>query len=403
FGMGQVSWKIARAVALLLESKGFKLDRGQLEVFPNPRKLGGVDFNGHRLPLQQGSYLLNETWQPIFTTETAFLQQWRWCDHRNPVSEQQVEFILKTYERKPYRLRSGRAQKFLNDLNAEIEVGWTGFGQTNRLLGRIALREYIFRPVLNGCAPLTGKSLACNILETAVNLPGYEEFCRHRHEITDLCLYWARSVELSPRYFPYGGKKEVAAERKTVELTWNQQQALQARKRLEAAIADLQQQGLPTTARARMLALKAYGIGTSTLSKHRELWHPEYLKPRQDGLIHPIQAIQDEPETLKPAQEELIHPTAQNKLSLVPARDSQNREAGEGNDLAVGGARGGFPQVESSASAAPPAPYLAGLELVKAALKRAESYSQQRRQPDPLPCPDENWWAQLQLKGVLSG
>lgn len=72
--------------------------------------------------------------------------------------------ILKQAKRKFFRI-SGKADKFVNDLNAELR--WTSSGQTNRLLGRITMRSYIFHHVLSGSKPLVGTALIEDIVETA--------------------------------------------------------------------------------------------------------------------------------------------------------------------------------------------------------------------------------------------
>lgn len=71
-----LSWAIALVAKTLLESKGFKLRGGQLEIFPNAKGYSDlpINYNGHRLPAQQGSYLLNKDWSPIFTSQYAFAQ-----------------------------------------------------------------------------------------------------------------------------------------------------------------------------------------------------------------------------------------------------------------------------------------------------------------------------------------
>lgn len=89
--------------------------------------------------------------------------------------------FLKTYRRRQYSI-SAKAAKFLNDLTTEIEQGWTSHGQTKRLLGRIALREYIFGHLLYGKGILEGTDLVQQIVKIATQLPGYRQWCRHQHE-----------------------------------------------------------------------------------------------------------------------------------------------------------------------------------------------------------------------------
>jgi hypothetical protein len=86
--------------------------------------------------------------------------------------------VLKQFERRFYRRIKGTAQKFLCDLNAEIEMGWTGFGQTNYILGKIAARERVFFHALHGGEPLSIGLLAERIVEVAEFLPGDDEWCQ---------------------------------------------------------------------------------------------------------------------------------------------------------------------------------------------------------------------------------
>lgn len=289
FTEAQSSWKLALAIATLLENAGFKLLPGQLELFPNlkPYTAEGNSSlsSAHRLPMQVGSYLVNEDFQPIWSDQQRFVQQWQFAADRNLVSTQLLNQVIKQAKRHHYRI-SGKADKFINDLNAEIELGWTGLGQTNRLLGRITMRAYIFNHILSGGNPLEGQALIKEIVNTAKSLPGYYEWCQHTHEIEHRAEEWARCIETS-NYFHYGdpkGKyknKTESAELKpaTTELpTWNQQQSESARERIRKAIAELLEHNcLPIGATARFKALTQRGIGGGSLYRHRDLWHPNYL------------------------------------------------------------------------------------------------------------------------------
>lgn len=294
FQQAQSSWQLAIAVSTLLENAGFKLKPGQLEVFPDPKpySVSGKPslFNAHRLPLQIGSYLVNQDFQPIWSTQERFVQQWQFARAQNDVTALVIRRILKQAKRQRYAV-STQAGKFMNDLNAEIELGWTDFGQTNYLLGRITMREYIFRHVLTGDKPLEGTALVTAIVDIARLLPGYADYCRHRHEIEHRAAEWARCIENS-HYFHYGdpaGKfkaktKEMQPGNPALEVaidkapTWNQQQAAGARDRIRQALAELlEQRALPSNATARFRVLASYGIGGGTLYNHRDLWHPKHL------------------------------------------------------------------------------------------------------------------------------
>ncbi|PSN20587.1 hypothetical protein C7271_01520 [filamentous cyanobacterium CCP5] len=277
-------------VTVLLENKGFKCKPGQLEVFPN-NKLYVVDgtpnlFNAHRLPLQAGSYLLDDQLEPIRSSHKAFVQQWRWCQQRNTIGADAIEQVLQQNRRHRNRV-SQKADKFLNDLNAEIEPGWTGKGQTNYLLGRITMRTYVFHHVIHGGLPLSGDVLVEAVVSTAKSLPGYREWCAHQHEIHQRASEWARCIENS-HYFPYGSQKgkykpkKASAESALVEKTWNDQRSQTAQNKITAAMLDLFSTGnLPQTATARFKKLLKYGVGGGTLYKYKSLWHPDLWKTPQ--------------------------------------------------------------------------------------------------------------------------
>jgi hypothetical protein len=83
------SWQLVIALSALLENAGFKIMSGWLEVFPNPKPFttdGSISlYNGHRLPLQQGSYLLNDELQPVAATEQTFVRYWQRASARNVI------------------------------------------------------------------------------------------------------------------------------------------------------------------------------------------------------------------------------------------------------------------------------------------------------------------------------
>ncbi|MDX2098570.1 MAG: hypothetical protein SFW36_12400 [Leptolyngbyaceae cyanobacterium bins.59] len=103
FDQPQCSWKLAIAFSTLLENAGFKLKPGQLELFPDPKpySINGKPslFNAHRLPLQIGSYLVDQDFQPVWGTQQSFVQQWRFAQTRNDVETSVIRRILKQTKR----------------------------------------------------------------------------------------------------------------------------------------------------------------------------------------------------------------------------------------------------------------------------------------------------------------
>lgn len=294
------SWKLGTAITAVLENAGFKVVPGWIEVFPN-RKPYAADgsktlFNGHRLPLQHGSYLLNDDLEPTHNSHEAFCRQWDFATKRNTLSTRVMNRIIKQAKRKNYRV-TGKAQKFLNDLNAEIELGWTGQGQTNRLLGRIAMRSFIFGHILYADKPLEGRELVNDIVRVAKSLPGFKDFCRHQHELVKKAKGWVQAIAKS-HYFPYSSSKslksrssgdEVDIKKDAEELTWNERQATEARLRVQEGVLDLcRQEKMPELATHRYSLLSKYGVSARTLYKNSDLWHPNYIKEVQLRLMQTV-------------------------------------------------------------------------------------------------------------------
>jgi hypothetical protein len=291
FQSPHATWEVAIAISVLLENAGFQFTPGQLEVFPNPKSYVSEGtpslFNAHRLPMQVGSYLLNQDFQPIWGNQSTFALQWRSIQQQNDLNGAVLKRLARHSRQRSYRV-SGKADQFIHDLNAEIELGWTAFGQTNRILGRITMRSYIFHHVLFGGEPLVGQALVDEITAVARSLPGYGQWCRHQHEIEKKSAEWARCIENSA-YFPYGTERgkfkakselipDSQAEPDRLAPSWNQQQTEAARERIKGAIADLlEKDSLPMGATARFRVLTSYGIGGGSLYRHRDLWHPDHL------------------------------------------------------------------------------------------------------------------------------
>ncbi|MGV0028683.1 hypothetical protein [Phormidesmis priestleyi] len=130
------------------------------------------------------------------------------------------------------------------------------------------MRAYIFEH-------LNGSDLVNAVITTALELPGYRDWCRHQHEIRDRAAHWARSISHS-RYFPYGTFSSTP--HSPSPDMWNQQRSEDARERIRLAIASMLNEGtLPIGVKARFLALTQFGIGGQTLYRHRDLWHPSDL------------------------------------------------------------------------------------------------------------------------------
>ncbi len=355
FEQPQETWAIALVVSTLLEQAGFKLKPGQLELFPNPRPyINGTPslYTGHRVPMQAGSYLLNQHWEQVYSDQAAFVRQWQWAEQRNDLHHKTLQRVLKQAQRQRYKSVTVSAQKFLNDLQTEVECGWTGTGQTNWLLGRITMREYIFGHVLRGGDPLTGQALVDAIMAVAVALPGYTEYCRHQHEIHKLARDRARSIEADPNYYPYDPSKRAKTKPHESQpqnniVSFQQALALDAAQRIKTAIATLQATDeFPTGATARAAAIIAMArCSNQTLHKHKALWHPDHAVSRVGTLTEAVAATDGNPavlppETLEPLPEGGLHDFTPNKFmphpAALPEQAERQLEAGGSGGLSTG-------------------------------------------------------------------
>lgn len=330
FAEAQDSDKLAIAVHVLLENAGFGIKPGQLEIFPNPRQVvDGIPslFNAHRLPMQAGSYLLNRDFQPICSDKNTFVHHWNHAQFHNDLTTKTLNRALKVAQRKQYRV-SRKANQFLNDLTTEIYQGWTGSGQTNRLLGRIAMYCYIFWDTLNGGDPLAGQALVDQIVELAKSLPGYQDFCGHQHEIERRAQDWARKIENSPSHYPYSTRKQAnptKAPPDKPKSTWHRDKKQEARDRICQAIAQmLETNSLPAQPTARFNALVKQGIGGGTLYKHKDLWHPAYLTDEEIPPAPPELNIASGREIGAPRSPNLLDQKSSNILSSQGLSDPES-------------------------------------------------------------------------------
>jgi hypothetical protein len=330
----QPSWEISLLVTLRLKAAGYLIAPGHLEIFPNPR--GYSDelslYNGHRLPLQQGSYLLNKDFESIFSTQEEFVKRWKFAQQNNTITNRQIKAQIKKLNRNSY-YPSKKASDFRNDLEAVINLGWTGRGQTNELLGKIALKAYIF----DG---LEGTPLAMAIADTARSLPGYDEYCQHQSEIDRKSRYWARSVERDPKYYPYQEKPKGSTllEATASKPNQNDLRAEDSQKRIKTAKADLIAKGeLPDQITAREKAIAAFGISTHTLQKYKKIWHPKYdevIDHTSEKALE-IDLDQESPESLSDIDQYTLAPN-----KLVSAIAAPQSAGNLDNSLAQGGSGG---------------------------------------------------------------
>lgn len=272
---------LAVVVEQCLKAQGFTLAKGTLEIFPNVKTFGvelKIEYQGHRLPLQpcSGSCLLDDNLNPTGDNLVQFLRDWE-----NAAAGQDWELLQEAIPRAREARKQECCQRSLSpiteawkaDLENDLSQGWTGSGQTNHLLKTIACYSIVFESIEDV------ETLTTHIVEVAIRLPGYRQYCGHQHGICKRAEQWARST--LNLYWPVGSRRKA---KRLVQKPLNQQRADDAQQRITAAVEHLKRTvakplpNLPIRDLARQIAHMAR-CSLSTLYKYPWLWKSEVLLP----------------------------------------------------------------------------------------------------------------------------
>lgn len=309
------TFDLAVALKECLKAQGFQLKAGQLEIFPNVKAYGVTSFteyNAHRLPLQpgSGSCLLDDALNDLPCNLARFFWLWDGAAAQQDLDtlRDAMKIGRDNHRKRPQR-RSQPVDTWRHDLDLEITEGWTAHGQTNHLLKTIACYGRVFEG-------LDGQALIDYILRIATRCPGYEQYCRHQHEIEARVIAWAKAAE--KYYWPLGTtpSRESSAPKNNL-VPFNQRQSEDAQHRIRTAYRELEQAGtLPEqiTARAKAIAQTAH-VSQQTLYKHLGLWHPYH----QQGVINAETSFSADGEAIlakpcqlpEPLEDKGLHPIAQ--------------------------------------------------------------------------------------------
>jgi hypothetical protein len=288
------TFKLSSAMKFVATSNGFTVKDGTLEIFPNTKaynKHKPSAYKAHRLPLQQGSFLLDKDYQPYSNDVGVFLDL-----AESSALSQDMEILEKVIalasQAKQFRCFKGDSNKaiaFAKDLKEQIEDGWTDFHQTNDLLRVIGTYGRIFES-------LGGDDLVKYIVETALNSSGYTEFCRHQHEIEQRARDWGRCIEKF--YYPYGTKPsregtfasmQKKGEKESKNNIVNLNRATESKERIVQAVNYLKERfkQLPQKiGELKEMLLQALSElfstrpSDKTLYKYKDLWHQKEIEEK---------------------------------------------------------------------------------------------------------------------------
>lgn len=268
------TFDLAVAVEQCLKAQEFTLAGGILEIFPNAKTYGihiKVEYNGHRLPLQpcSGSCLLDDNLNPMGDSLEHFLREWA-----TAAAGQDWNLLQEALPRAREARKQEQCQRSLSpitaewraDLESDLSQGWTGRGQTNHLLRTIACYGIVFEKLEDV------EALTTHIVNTAIQLPGYRQYCGHQHEIHKRAGEWARcALKL---YWPAGSRRKT---KRLDQKSINQQRAEDAQQRIQTAVKQLREMlshslsSLPIRELAEQIRQLAR-CSLTTLYKYAHLW-----------------------------------------------------------------------------------------------------------------------------------
>ena len=328
FASSLPTFALACALEITLRSAGFILRQGHLEIFPNTKPYSAKEITNYkaiRCPMQpgSGSFLLNDDLQPISDSVSIFLD---YCDRA--ASRQDLAKLKrvankakKQISRERYRKQeSADVVQWRANWEEIISTGWTGKGQTNTLLQIFVGYGIVF-------LDLESDKLVEFCLTTAINAPGYSQYCRHQHEIEARVRHWVESTIRNKWYSAYISyperllgtfantfaeaiagipsidkpKDNVIPFDRRKQQNWERSQ--QAQQRIQIVVRAIEwDSGLPVGATERGKAIRAEykrrfhkTISQETLQKHLHLWHPTryILDPWVENSSNPYQSRND--------------------------------------------------------------------------------------------------------------
>jgi hypothetical protein len=313
------TYHLAASIRITLINAGFEIKNGQLEIFPNCKRYAKAKgdyshYKPHRLPLQpnSGSWLMEDDGlNPQFIPDNieaqleALNHQWEWAaqgqdrtllERKLPELYQKYKTTKHKYQDRAEDWQSDEAQKWQKDLELTIKVGWTEFAMTYILLPKFLAYGVVF-------LKLEGQELYDWMYQAIVTAPGYRQYCQHQHEIEKLIASWIKTNERTGYYSPYRsypdreqtfpfGKTRKAKKVVRKINSGNIRRADEAKSRIEGAYENLKEEFTAETKitemrerlRAKIQEMYEVGIGTDTLTRHKNIWHPEFNIPENTSL-----------------------------------------------------------------------------------------------------------------------
>jgi len=275
------SFALACGIKACLKSHGYEIADGVLEIFPNTKAYGTnenpTEFKAHRLPLQKGSYMLNDDLEKIGNDLSHFVFIWQMCQDSQDIDllKQTIAEAKANYQPPKQSRKTDEILKWRDDLEKQIAGGWTGKGQSNELLYLMGKYARVFL----GCADV--EAIAKYIIKTARAAVGFFKFCGDIHRLEKKAHDVAKKV--FEQNFPWGSKK--VEQTKEADMSKAERQAERI-ERIRLAVSELKNTGtMPQTIRGMAQAIaKTASVSIETLYDNKELWHPEFTESSCNAL-----------------------------------------------------------------------------------------------------------------------
>jgi len=283
------TWHLAVVIHWALETSGLTLQDGRLETFPNTKQWDSK-YKAHALPLQpgRGSVMLSKSGEPVSQMPSDWLRAMTQESDQQDMSrfKAAVKKAKKWWRRRKLkRDRHGEStfNAFRADLEWEIEQGWTGAAQSNRLI--YVAMKYAFI-----CKRKAGNDLVEWALEKIPTIPGFDRWCKTKGAALEKWIR-AKAKIVEEKYFmPNFG-------RTTKPPGPSKNDALRDAKRaaIASAMEQIEQSGeVPDGIIALQQRIEELsGASLKTCYKHKDLWHPKYRKlsnPPSDEVSSPSES-----------------------------------------------------------------------------------------------------------------
>jgi hypothetical protein len=222
FARSVKTFRIAALIRVTLINAGFSIKNGHLEIFPNtkpfsPDKAKPTFYKAHRLPLQpnSGACLLDRWGDELLCSVNLtherqleyFLAEAEKSAQINDIDliESKLDWAYSLFKTKiaKYQHHCGNysevAQEWKENLELTIDISWTGYHQTNSLIPIYICYGIVFKGLEDK------QELFEWAHEKITTARGYQEYCRHQHDIERKIRDWIDCSIDNQYYVKYCG------------------------------------------------------------------------------------------------------------------------------------------------------------------------------------------------------